>query len=428
MGSADRLRGKLTGSRRAMLLGVGGGNDAVSTLFLRAQLARDFGFGPERLDVCAVLPDVLGYTGAQATRHPLAVEITPQARRVLFGSPLWSFPERLLAEHRSRFGIGGVFGLKMAGGPAGMADALESLLAERGCDLLVPVDVGGDFIAAPENLAVLSPMMDAWTLIALRELARRRPDLPIVFGVFGLGTDAESTPEMLAAALARLSDPHFGRFDRDAVADAADFYRSVIEANRRSNTAERTLRQIEGDGPPETSVRHRQTFHVNVTRSRLSAHRTEFDHPLDPALAGVYVLFDDVSGVANPFAVPCLHGVEWFLRVRRLGRWLSHELNGFGYDDLDALLGGRPDGPPRRLVFGTPSGRFAPEVRNRIAAELAESVRNGVHDLVLVDVDDLGSAHTDGVVRGTLPTDLVLLARPGAEAVADRLVNAAASW
>lgn len=148
---------------------------------------------------------------------------------MLFGSPLWSFPERLLAEHRSRFAIDGVFGLKMAGGPSGVADALESLLAERGCDLLVRVDVGGDFIAAPENLAVLSPMMDAWTLTALRELARRRPDLPIVFGVFGLGTDAESTPDMLAAALDRLSDPHFGRFDRDAVADAADFF--VPESN-----------------------------------------------------------------------------------------------------------------------------------------------------------------------------------------------------
>ena len=42
--------------KHVLFFGVGGGNDANSTMMVQLQLARDYGFAPGRISVLAMLP------------------------------------------------------------------------------------------------------------------------------------------------------------------------------------------------------------------------------------------------------------------------------------------------------------------------------------------------------------------------------------
>ena len=102
-----------------------------------------------------------------------------------------TFPDPLLEEHKALFGVEQVYGLVMSSGSEGAYAALKEMLVKLEVDLMIACDVGGDFIAARANGDVLSPMMDAYALRALKELHRLGPAVPMVFCVFGLGTDGE---------------------------------------------------------------------------------------------------------------------------------------------------------------------------------------------------------------------------------------------
>jgi hypothetical protein len=196
-----------------------------------------------------------------------------------------------------------------------------------------------------------------------------------------------------------------------AIAEAADLYRAAIRPNRRSNTADRLIDVVEGLGPADGLVRHRVTFHVNVSATRLETHAVQFEHRMDADLAARYVVFDDASAVGNPFSIGCRDSLEWFVRARRLGRHLNHELNGYGWPATPAAA--TADGPaPPHVFFGTPSDRFAEATRRRIADDVAESVRAGIHPAALLDDRDAAAADFDGLAVTPLPTGLLLIAGP----------------
>ena len=69
------------------------------------------------------------------------------------------------------------------------------------CDLLVLVDVGGDVVARGDEPGLRSPLCDAVMLAAGGRLSSRGQ--PVLLGIFGIGCDAELTPDEV---LARLSE------------------------------------------------------------------------------------------------------------------------------------------------------------------------------------------------------------------------------
>lgn len=398
----------LSQARNALLLGVGGGNDSVTSLMAMAQLAVDAGFRPERLQVAAMLPDVLAYTGMETAGQGIAI-IGPNSRRWVSGKPMDAFPEPLLAAHRDRFGIERVLGLRMDRGSDGIVAALAGLIAREGIDLVLACDVGGDFIAAPDNLDVLSPMMDAYALSALRRLHGRVAGTRFAYCVFGLGTDGEATPRQLRDALARAPARAEGRFDPDAIAGPEEFYRAVVEQNRYSRTADFTLRSIHGEALPPSPFRAR--FHTQPAPGQSKRYYGTFTQELDPEFAGRYYLFESLDGVANPFERACASGLEWYLDIQRVGPGMNHELNGQSYARIaDAHEGGaRADSS---MFFGTPSRRFTAEQRAKIARDIASSVASGAFDSALVCRGDLECASWDGLAVHEVSDGLALVTGP----------------
>ena len=83
---------------------------------------------------------------------------------------------------------------------AGLAEAVDALK----CDLMVLVDVGGDVIAHGDEPGLRSPLADAVMLAAGGRLSTSGQ--PVLLGIFGIGCDAELTPDEVLAQLARVAE------------------------------------------------------------------------------------------------------------------------------------------------------------------------------------------------------------------------------
>jgi hypothetical protein len=89
-------------------------------------------------------------------------------------------------------------------GPAEVARGLGAVADELGVDLVVFIDVGGDVLASGHEPGLRSPLCDAMMLAAAARLAAAGHR--VLAGVFGIGCDAELTPDEVLAHLARVAD------------------------------------------------------------------------------------------------------------------------------------------------------------------------------------------------------------------------------
>jgi hypothetical protein len=89
------------------------------------------------------------------------------------------------------------------GGPGAVAEGLAQAIETLKCDLLVLVDVGGDVIAHGDEPGLRSPLADAVMLAAGGRLSTAGQ--PVLLGVFGIGCDAELTPDEVLARLAAVA-------------------------------------------------------------------------------------------------------------------------------------------------------------------------------------------------------------------------------
>jgi hypothetical protein len=184
----------LRGCRRPLVIGMGGGGDIVGAL-ATAEPARLYD-GAE---------PVLG--GLSWERRPFdpvpgprsvaeiagAEEIAPG---ILLAGPQTRLRDRevVFAESRMAEFLGQPTVLiDVNAGPRRVADGLAEAIATLKCDLLVLVDVGGDVIAYGDEPGLRSPLADAVMLAAGGRLSTSGQ--PVLLGIFGLGCDAELTPD-----------------------------------------------------------------------------------------------------------------------------------------------------------------------------------------------------------------------------------------
>jgi hypothetical protein len=201
MTDAEKL---LRSSRRPLVIGIGGGGDVVGAL-ATAEHARIYD-GAE--------PIVGGVTWE---RRP--VDPAPGPRRsdeiehadVLAPGVLLAGAQTRVRERGVRFAesrMAEFLGQSTVlvdphPGPRAIADGL-SLAAQRlERDLIVFIDVGGDALAQGHEAGLTSPLCDAMMLAAAARLAD--DGVPVLAGVFGVGCDAELTPEEVMALLARVA-------------------------------------------------------------------------------------------------------------------------------------------------------------------------------------------------------------------------------
>ena len=192
----------LTGARKAIVLGIGGGGDIVGAL-ATALLCRDFG-----LDV------VLG--GVAWERLPIDADPGPRPVREILGA-------RPLADHvvlagpETRTIAGAPFAeARMAeflgeetllvdihDGPRAVASSLATVATKLEADLVVCLDVGGDVLGNGSEPGLASPLCDAVMLAAAVRL--ERAGVRTIGAVFGPCCDGELTPEELVERLAALA-------------------------------------------------------------------------------------------------------------------------------------------------------------------------------------------------------------------------------
>ena len=181
---------RIRASRRALILGIGGGGDVVGALAigrLCESLGTEFVLGGVAWERFSVDP----YPG------PRPIDQIQGGRRL--GDAAVLADADTVTDTGIRFcesGMAEFLGeptvlVDVTGGPAAAAEGARTAAAELGCELVVFADVGGDAIAGGEEPGLASPLCDAVMLAAAARLAA---DLDVLGAVYGAGCDAELTP------------------------------------------------------------------------------------------------------------------------------------------------------------------------------------------------------------------------------------------
>lgn len=183
--------------RRALVVGVGGCGDVVSTI-PTARLLEGHGVDVvlggvawERIEVDPQpgprhFDDIEGIDRLNG-----AVAIATGETRTHDGI---EFAETQVARHYDDE----VVLLDLGGGVKGVEDGLAEACAQLDIDLVVGTDAGGDVLAAGDEPGIKSPLTDALMLAVLSTI-----DVDASLGVFGYGSDGELTLDELAEAFAR---------------------------------------------------------------------------------------------------------------------------------------------------------------------------------------------------------------------------------
>jgi hypothetical protein len=180
-------------SKRAILLGIGGGGDIVGTI-PTARLLGMFGIECvlgglpwERL----VLDPIPGPRTFDEIRNVSQLNDTVWlANKDTVTTAGVKFAESIIAEIYGRE----VLLVDITEGVMGVVDGLSKAMKELEADLLIGIDVGGDSIAFGDEKGLASPLADSIMTSALSKL---QGEFNTLLGVFGYGSDGELTPEEL---------------------------------------------------------------------------------------------------------------------------------------------------------------------------------------------------------------------------------------
>lgn len=194
----------LRGSTRPLVIGMGGGGDVVGAL-ATAELARVYDHADPVLG--GLSWERRPYDPVPGPRAVSEIEDAEElAPGILLAGPGTRVRGRdvVFAESRMAEFLGQPSVLvDINQGPAAVAEGLTQALELLKCDLLVLVDVGGDVIAQGEEPGLRSPLADAVMLAAGGRLSTSGQ--PVLLGVFGIGCDAELTPDEVLARLAMVA-------------------------------------------------------------------------------------------------------------------------------------------------------------------------------------------------------------------------------
>lgn len=193
----------MNGAARALVLGIGGGGDAVGSLAV-ARVLSDRGVDAvvggvawERMVVDPEPgPRPLSEVVGPVRTGPGWAVVDPQAGATTARGV--HFCESHLAAHLSAETVL----IDVTGGPALAARGIEGAAAELGCDLVLLVDIGGDAIAKGDEPGLASPLCDAVMLAAGLALPASLPNLA---GVLGAGCDGELRPGEVLSRVATLA-------------------------------------------------------------------------------------------------------------------------------------------------------------------------------------------------------------------------------
>lgn len=181
---------------KALLIGMGGGGDVVSTLAVA-----DFFNALDVECICG------GVVWERITRDkkpgPLSIEEIENCERIN-DCLTWINPKsnykglKLIVSQVSEFLGRDVIGVDITKGEAGLTQSLKDFVEKEGIDIVVGVDAGGDSLARGGERGLHSPLADAIVISALNKLKS-------VIAVVGFGSDGELTREELEVYLSEIA-------------------------------------------------------------------------------------------------------------------------------------------------------------------------------------------------------------------------------
>lgn len=191
----------LSKSRKALLIGIGGGGDVVGTLPTAGLLEL---FGIEC--ILAGLPwerSVIDPVPGPRTYDQLV-----NAEKINDG--IWICTKDTKTNTGVRFaesGISGVLGkdtllVDITPGAAKISEYIIDAAGKLNVDLVIGIDVGGDSLATGSEKGILSPLADSTMIAAFYKL---RKDINSFLGIFGLGSDGELTIDEMEHSLKLLA-------------------------------------------------------------------------------------------------------------------------------------------------------------------------------------------------------------------------------
>jgi len=191
------LREILKSSKKALLIGIGGGGDIVGTIPTADLL--------EMFDIECVFG---GLSWERFTYDPVPgprkFHETENVRKL--NDVVWFANKHSMAQSGARFaeaGFAEVIGTEtllvgIESGPQAVADGILDAAQKLGADLVIGVDVGGDVIAQGHEPGLMSPLADSIMTAAFAGLEQKIPSL---IGLFGYGSDGELTLDELEASI-----------------------------------------------------------------------------------------------------------------------------------------------------------------------------------------------------------------------------------
>lgn len=184
-------------SKRAILIGIGGGGDVVGTI----PTARLFGM----FNIECILG---GLPWERSVYDPIPGPRTLDEIRNL--SPLndtvWFANKDTVTTTGVRFAetqMAEIYGIEtllvdITKGIEGVVEGLGKAMKAMDADLLVGIDVGGDSLAFGDEKGLASPLADSIMIASLAELEK---EFSTVLGVFGYGSDGELSAQELERSL-----------------------------------------------------------------------------------------------------------------------------------------------------------------------------------------------------------------------------------
>ncbi len=202
MASENRsLESILKKSKRAIIIGIGGGGDIVGTI-PTARLLHMFGIDcilgglPWERSVFDPVPGPRAFSEIKNLR-PLNDTVWFANKDTVTATGV-RFAETEMAEIYEKE----MLLVDITKGVVGVVKGLDMAMSELNADLLIGIDVGGDSIGFGDEKGLASPLADAIMTASLSELSGKYHTL---LGLFGYGSDGELTPDELESSLSLIS-------------------------------------------------------------------------------------------------------------------------------------------------------------------------------------------------------------------------------
>ena len=189
-------------TKKAVVLGVGGGGDIVGTIPTARFL--------ELFDISCVLGG-LSWERFVYDPEPGTRSLDEVTHVQALAPSVWLANAETATTTGVRFAESDMAALyetetllvDLSQGVSAVVSGLRTAMRELQADLLVGVDVGGDSLGAGHEPGLRSPLADAMMLAAFNQL---QDEFTCIWGVFGYGSDAELTPEEIDQALSRTAE------------------------------------------------------------------------------------------------------------------------------------------------------------------------------------------------------------------------------